>query len=104
MVLTDRSLWEYANGTIIPPVLDGTEATNRKLAEWKKKDGCALAQIALTVGNNELIHVKRAKTAAEAWTKICSVYEAKGLAAKIFLRRKFFNAKLKEGDTRIELN
>ena len=99
MVLTDRSLWEYVNGTIIPPVSDGTEAANRKLAEWKKKDGCALAQIALTVGNNELIHVKRAKTAAEAWTKICSVYEAKGLAAKIFLRRKFFNARLKEGDT-----
>ena len=65
----------------------------------KKKDNCALAQIALTVGNSELIHIKGAQTSREAWLKLCKVYEAKGLAAKIFLRRKFFNVKLKEGDS-----
>jgi hypothetical protein len=65
---------------------------------WILAPNCALAQIALTVGNSELVHIKGAKSSNEAWSKICGAYEAKGLAAKIFLRRKFFNVKLKEGD------
>ena len=99
MILIDRGLWEYVDGNPVAPVLDGTDAARLRLAEWKKKDNCALAQIALTVGNSELVHVKGAKSAAEAWKKICGVYEAKGLAAKIFLRRRFFNIKLREGES-----
>ena len=100
MILIDRGLWEVVDGTIKAPIVtEGDEASQAKLVEWKRKDNCALAQISLTIGNTELVHVKGAKTSHEAWEKICGVYEAKGLAAKIFLRRKFFNVKLKEGDT-----
>lgn len=99
MILIDRGLWEIVNGSEVPPVSDGSEAAKTRLADWKKKDNCAMAQIALTIGNTELVHIKGAKSAHEAWTKICSVYEAKGLATKIFLRRKFFNIKFRENDS-----
>lgn len=99
MILIDRGLWEIVDGTQVAPVVtSGDEASQAKLVDWKKKDNTARAQIALTVGNSELVHIKAAKTSREVWTKICSVFEAKGLAARIFLRRKFFNIKLKEGD------
>ena len=101
MILMDRGLWEYVDGDQVPPevTINMSADAKAKADEWKKKDNCALAQIALTVSNSELVHIKGAHSAREAWLKICNVYEAKGLAAKIFLRRKFFNVKLREGDT-----
>lgn len=101
MILIDRGLWEYVDGSQPAPVLgvDANEAAQAKLVEWKKKDNCAMAQIALTVGNGELVHIKGAKSSREAWLKLCSVHQAKGLAAKVFLRRRFFNIKLREGDS-----
>src|ERR1700761_7626254 len=78
MILTDRGLWEYVDGTQVSPTLvEGDAAYPGKLAEWKKKDSSALAQIALSVGNGELVHIKGAKSSREAWQKICGVYEAK---------------------------
>ena len=74
-------------------VVSGTDAKPQTLIDWKKRDNQALAQIALTVSNNELVHLRNAKSSHEAWNKICSVYEAKGLAAKVYLRRRFFNVK-----------
>ena len=56
-----------------------------------------MAQIALTVGNTELVYVKGAKSSREAWLKLCSAFEAKGLASKVFLRRKFFSIQMPEG-------
>ena len=52
-----------------PLAIAGDEASRVKLAEWKKKDNCALAQIALTVGNSELVHIKGAKSSNEAWSR-----------------------------------
>src|SRR3984957_14053646 len=99
MILIDRGLWEYVDGSQPAPVLgaDTNEAAQAKLVEWKKKDNCAMAQIALTVGNTELVHVKGAKSSREAWLKLCSAFEAKGLASKVFLRRKFFSIQMPEG-------
>src|SRR3984957_21183713 len=99
MILIDRGLWEYVDGSLPAPVLgvDANEAAQAKLVEWKKKDNCAMAQIALTVGNTELVHVKGAKSSREAWLKLCSAFEAKGLASKVFLRRKFFSIQMPEG-------
>ena len=91
----DRGLWEIVDGTEVAPisVVSGTGVKPQALIDWKKRDNQALAQIALTVSNNELVHLRNAKSRREAWKKICSVYEAKGLAAKVYLRRRFFNVK-----------
>jgi hypothetical protein len=116
LVLMDRGLWEIVDGTEVAPIVvfsgnagDGALSTmvgsdgsgkvkvdpkvNAMYLEWKKRDNQALAQIALTVSNSELIHIRGAKSSHDAWNKICSVYEAKGLAAKVYLRRRFFNIK-----------
>ena len=116
LVLMDRGLWEIVDGTEVSPtvtisgntgdgaltVTGGSDGSGKVevdpkykavYLDWKKRDNQALAQIALTVSNSELIHIRGAKSSHEAWSKICSVYEAKGLAAKVYLRRRFFNIK-----------
>ena len=59
----------------------------------------ARAQIGLTVSNDEIIHIEGAATAREAWTNICGVYEAKGLASIVFLRKKLYSIKKSETET-----
>jgi hypothetical protein len=97
LILMDRGLWEIVNGTEVAPANTNTSGSNdtkpQLYIDWKKRDNQALAQIALTVSNTELVHIRNAKSSHEAWNKICSVYEAKGLAAKVYLRRRFFNIK-----------
>src|SRR5450432_104885 len=69
MILIDRDLWEIVDGKSAIPIVVATDpATEKKLADWKKKDNTALAQIGLTVGSNELVHIKNAKSSREAWT------------------------------------
>ena len=95
MILMDRGLWEIVDGTEVAPssVGSGSDTKPQTYLDWKKRDNQALAQIALTVSNSELVHIRNAKSSCEAWLKVCSVYEAKGLAAKVYLRRRFFNVK-----------
>lgn len=85
MILKARKLWKYVDPGVIG--LD---------ADSQEKDQEALSQIALTVSDGVVGHIRNAKTAREAWFKICSVFEQKGLASQIFLRRKLINVKLDE--------
>jgi hypothetical protein len=101
LILMDRCLWEIVDGTEVAPSntsgnVSGSgndDVKPQTYIDWKKRDNQALAQIALTVSNSELVHIRNAKSSHDAWNKICSVYEAKGLAAKVYLRRRFFNIK-----------
>lgn len=81
MVLKARKLWKYVE----------LEAGDDKAEIEKEQE--ALAQIALSVSDNVVGHIRTAKTAKVAWEKICSVFEQKGLATQIFLRRKLINLK-----------
>ena len=105
MILMDRGLWGYVDGSQVCPVVNermdeaAIAAARVKIEEWKKKDNSALVQIALTVSKPQLGLIKSAQTAREAWLKVLDIHEAKGLAARVFLRRKFFTTLLQEGDT-----
>jgi gag-polypeptide of LTR copia-type len=59
----------------------------------------ALSQIALTVSDGVIGHIRNAKTARQAWLKICSVFEQKGLSSQVFLLRKLLNVKLDDGES-----
>jgi hypothetical protein len=61
--------------------------------EYEESDQLAHSQIVLTVSDTVISHLRTTTTAKEAWVKICSVFEQKGLAAKVFLRRKLLNLK-----------
>jgi hypothetical protein len=93
MVLIDRNLWDIVDGAEANP---GNEDLSL-FGNFTKRDNQALAQIALTVSNSQLIHIRNASSARDAWLKLCSAFEAKGLAAKVYLRRQFFTVKLQDG-------
>ena len=94
MVLVDKDLWDIIEGSGEEPE---EESSERK--SWKVRDRKALATICLSVKDSELVHVRTCKTSAEAWKKLAEVYETKGLARKLFLRRKFFTIQLQERDS-----
>ena len=98
LILKSRRLWKYVDDTVPAPV---PTASAKEWSEWQEGDQQALAQIALTVSNTVIGHIRNAVTSREAWVKVCSVYEQKGLAAKVFLRRKLLNLKL-AGGTRMQ--
>jgi len=88
MVLKARKLWKYV------------ETPNLSLdAKQQEQEQEAFSQIALTVSDGVIGHIRNCKTAHEAWVKICSVFEQKGLASQIFLRRKLVNMKFNESET-----
>jgi len=90
LVLQDRGLWKYVTGKCEPP-------TEKKAFEaWEEKDQAAKAQILLTVSDHILMSVRGAKTSKEAWTKIASTFEQKGLSAQVFLRRKLLSTKFSD--------
>jgi gag-polypeptide of LTR copia-type/Domain of unknown function (DUF4219) len=86
MVLKARKLWKYVE----------TEADAS--VKEKEQEQEALSQIALTVSDGVIGHIRNAKTARQAWLKICSVFEQKGLASQVFLRRKLINVKLEDSE------
>ena len=85
MVLVDKDLWDVVDGSEEEP-----QEEEEQQKSWKVRDKKALATICLSVRDTQLVHVRSCKTAAEAWRKLAEVYETKGLARKLFLRRKFF--------------
>jgi hypothetical protein len=90
LVLQDRGLWKYVDGSCSPPAAE--EKLYDKLYQaWEEKDQQARAQILLTVSDPILPSVRHSSTAKEAWAKIASVFEQKGLSAQVFLRRKLVN-------------
>ena len=92
-IFFDRELDGIVDGTEEKP--DDPEA----LKKWKRKNGNALSQITLCVADSEINHIKQFKTAKEAWDKLTMINQAKGLAAKVHLRRELYSTRLKEGDS-----
>jgi hypothetical protein len=88
LVLKGRRLWKYVDGSTAAP---SPTADLKEKDEWEESDQQAHSQIALTVSDSVISHLRNTTSAKEAWLKICSVFEQKGLAAKVFLRRKLLN-------------
>jgi hypothetical protein len=112
MVLEEKDLWELVDGTQMQPESEGDldSLSRDKLVEyqqqlqsWEKKDRKARATIILGVEDSQLGHVKGAETAEDAWKKLCGVYENRGLANRLFLRRKFFTATWEHGESMLQM-
>ena len=76
MVLAEKDLGEY-----IAEVKDGDSPLD------PKKDIKALAAICLAVEDDQLLYVRGAKTAKQAWESLQKQYETPVLANKIFTKR-----------------
>ena len=94
MVLEERDLWEVTSGEVKFEHL--TNALDQ--ATYKRRSRKALAIICLAMEDSQLPLVRSASGAYDAWSRLEGHFEKKSLANKLFLRRRFFTAKMEEGD------
>lgn len=65
-------------------------------AVWLKNDNKARATIGLLVDDNQLIHVRHATTAKQAWDSLKAYHEKSCLSSKIFLLKSVVNMKFQD--------
>uniref|UniRef100_A0AAV1V1L6 Uncharacterized protein n=1 Tax=Peronospora matthiolae TaxID=2874970 RepID=A0AAV1V1L6_9STRA len=94
LVLDERDLWDVVSGEVklehCVSILDQ--------ATFKRKSRKALATICLAVEDSQLLLVRSAENAYDAWSRLEGHYEKKSLEYKLFLRRRFFTTLMGEGD------
>ena len=67
--------------------------------EWKKLDRKAKSKIRLCVSDSVLLNVSREATTKALWDKLGTLYQSKSLVKKLFLRKKLYNLRMKDGDS-----
>lgn len=88
LLLLKEGLWDQVS-SVAP-----TEAI--AAAAWKTKDDKARATIGLNVGDSQLIHIRKARTAKEVWDSLKNYHEKSTLTSKVYLLRQICNLKLAE--------
>jgi len=75
-----------------------TDAEDRELAVWKRRDTKESAIIGLTLGSEQLEHVSGLKTPAETWSTLQSVLKRKRLMNKMKAGREFYTVEMTVGE------
>lgn len=88
LLLIKEELWDQVKTTV------PTEAA--AASAWKKKDDKARATICLLVEDSQLMHIRKATTAKEAWDSLKEYHEKSTLTSKVYLLRQICNLKLSE--------
>lgn len=66
-------------------------------AAWSKRDDQARATIGLLVEDNQLLHIRNANTAREAWAALKGYHQKATLTSKVLLLKRVCRTVLKEG-------
>ena len=82
-MLEDRDLWEVTTSAARPVTI--------AQVDWDVKDHKAKSIIRLYLTDAVLLNVLDEKTAYSLWTQLGSVYQAKSLVNKLFLRKKLYS-------------
>eukprot|EP00253_Pinus_taeda_P004808 PITA_04808 len=77
----------------------GTKLTGVSDEEWKKLDRKAKSTIRLCVSNSILLNVSGEDTVKSLWNKLGTLYQSKSLVNKLFLWKKLYNLRMKDGDS-----
>ena len=101
MVLEDKDLWDIVSGEEVEPSGQGS-TDDAARGKCHQRSRTAMATICLLLSDSQLLLVRSAKTAKDAWLKLESHYEKKSLANKLFLRRKYLTTMLLDGDRMID--
>ena len=88
-MLEDRDLWEANSSATRPETI--------AQADWDLKDRKAKGLIRLCLSDSILLNVLDEKTINNLWTWLGSVYQAKSLVNKLFLRKKLYSLRMDEG-------
>eukprot|EP00794_Sanderia_malayensis_P015603 gene15603-17175_t len=100
MVLEDKDLWTIVSGEEIGPSGQGT--TEAVQERFRKRARKSMATICLSLSDSELLLVRSATTAREAWLKLEGHYETKSLANTLFLRRRYLTTMMSDSDAMID--
>lgn len=93
-LLVDKDQW-----IVVDP---GTKPTGVSDKELKKLDQKAKSTIHLCVLDSVLLNVSGEATAKALWEKLGTLYQSKSLVNKLFLQKKVYNLRMKDGDSVIE--
>ena len=77
----------------------GTKPTGVTHEEWKKLDQKEKSTIRLCVSDSVLLNVSGEATAKHLWDKLGTLYQSKSLVNKLFLWKKLYNLRMKDGDS-----
>ena len=80
----------------------GTKPTGVSNEEWKKLDQKAKSIIRLCVSDSILLNVSREAIVKALWDKLETLYQSKSLVNKLFIWKKLYNLRMKDGDSMIE--
>ena len=87
MLLIKEDLWTVINDDVPTTLTDA----------WTKKDNQARATICLLVEDNQIENIREQKTAKDIWNKLKTIHERDNLTSKLYLLRKLYSIKYKEG-------
>jgi hypothetical protein len=90
-ILVDRDQWI----TVDP----GTATTGTSADDWKKMDRKAKSTIRLCLSNSVLLNVSEEATTKDLWENLGKLYQSKSLVNKLFLRKKMYNLRMRDGDS-----
>ena len=77
----------------------GTAPTGTSADDWKKTDRKAKSTIRLCLSNSLLLNVSEEATTKDLWEKLGKLYQSKSLVNKLFLRKKMYNLRMRDGDS-----
>ena len=80
----------------------GIKPTKMSDEDWKKLGRKAKSIIQLCVSDSVLLNVSGEATMKNLWEKLGTLYQSKSLVNKLFLRKKLYNLRIKDGDSVIE--
>jgi hypothetical protein len=90
-LLVDRDQWVMVYPGIAPT---GTSAD-----DWKNLDRKAKSTIRLCLSDSILLNVSEEATAKDLWEKLGKLYHSKSLVNNLFLRKKLYNVRMRDGDS-----
>jgi hypothetical protein len=93
-ILVDRDQW-----IAVDP---GTAPTRTSADDWKKMDQKAKSTIRLCLSDSVLLNVSEEATTKDLWEKLGKLYQSKSLVNKLFLRKKLYNLRMRDGDSMAE--
>lgn len=88
-LLEDHDLWEAASLIVRPATISQVD--------WELKDQKAKGLIRLHLVDSVLLNVLDEKTGNSLWKRLGSVYQAKSLVNKLFLRKNLYSLRMEEG-------
>lgn len=78
-------------------VIEGEKPTVMSQEFWDDMNKKAYYHIVMHLEDNQLVHIKKCKTAREAWKSLQSYHQKSTLSSRIRLTRKIFKAQLELG-------